>query len=91
MEINDELKEINAKNCMCYYFDDIIKFEDFHLDNILIDKKSYENILVFNISYKTLIGAKPLRIRFNKVDGFIRVYGGTRYLVLFGTEKYDFI
>ena len=91
MEINDELKEINTKNCMCYYFDDIIKFEDFHLDNILIDKKSYENILVFNISYKTLIGAKPLRIRFNKVDGFIRVYGGTRYLVLFGTEKYDFI
>ena len=91
MEINDELKEINTKNCMCYYFNDIIKFEDFHLDNILIDKKSYENILVFNISYKTLIGAKPLRIRFNKVDGFIRVYGGTRYLVLFGTEKYDFI
>ena len=91
MEINDELKEINTENCMCYYFDDIIKFEDFHLDNILIDKKSYENILVFNISYKTLIGAKPLRIRFNKVDGFIRVYGGTRYLVLFGTEKYGFI
>ena len=54
-------------------------------------KKSYENILVYDISYKTLIGAKPLRIRFDKVDGFIRVYDGTRYLVLFGGEKYDFI
>ena len=33
---------------------------------------------------------KPLRIRFNKIDGFIRIYD-TRYLVLFGSEKYDFI
>ena len=35
---NDKLKEIDIKNCMCYYFDDIIKIEDFDLDNILIDK-----------------------------------------------------
>ena len=37
--------------------------------------------------YKTLIGAKPLRIRFDKVNGFIRIYDGTRCLVLFGDEK----
>ena len=28
---------------------------------------------------------------FDKVDGFIRVYNGTRYLLLFGGEKCDFI
>ena len=33
-----ELKEINIKNHTCYYFDDIIKVEDFNLDNILIDE-----------------------------------------------------
>ena len=38
-----------------------------------------------------LIGAKPLRIRFDKVDGFIRVYDETRYLALFGPEEYDTI
>ena len=38
-----------------------------------------------------MIVAKPLRIRFDKVDGFIRVYDGTRYLVLFGGGKYGFI
>ena len=38
-----------------------------------------------------MIGAEPLCIRFNKIDGFVRVYDGTRYLVLFGVEKYDFI
>ena len=38
--------------------------------------------LITNISYKTMIDAKLLRIRFDEVDGFIRVYDGTRYLVL---------
>ena len=72
---------------MCYYFDDMIKIENFDLDNILVDEKLYKNILVYNISYKSLIDSKPLRIRFNKIDGFIRVYDGTRSLVLFGSEK----
>ena len=76
---------------MCYYFDDIVIFEYFDFDNILIDEKSYKNILIYKILYRTLIGPKSLRIRFNKIDGFIRVYDGTRYLVLFGPEKYDVI
>ena len=67
----------------------MIKIEDFDLRNILIDEKSYENILVYNIQYKRLI--KPLRITFNKIDGFIKVYDGTKYLVLFGNEKCDYI
>ena len=54
---------------------------------ILIDEKWYENILVYNISHKTLIDAKSLRIRLDIIDGFITVYHGTRYLVLFGSEK----
>ena len=29
MENNDKLKEIDIKNCTCYYFDDIIKIEGF--------------------------------------------------------------
>ena len=56
-----------------------------------MDETSYENILIYEISYKTLIGVKPLHIRFNKIHGFIRVYNGTEYLVLFGRDKYDSI
>ena len=59
------------------YFNDIIKFEDFDFDNILIDEKSYQNILLFDILYRTLAGAKPLLIRFNKIDWLIRVWNGT--------------
>ena len=57
---NNELKKFPIKNRPCYYFNDIIKLEDFDLHNILIDKKSHENILIYDISYKTLIGSKPL-------------------------------
>ena len=42
MESTNKLKEVNVKNHSCYYFDDIIKFEDFDLDDILIDEKSNE-------------------------------------------------
>ena len=35
------------------------------------------------------MGAKPLRIRFDKIDGFIKIYDGTRQLVLFSPERYD--
>ena len=65
MEKN-EFKKVGTKNRTCYYFDDIIKLELIDFDNILIDKKSHENILIYDISYKTLIESKPFRIRFDK-------------------------
>ena len=88
---NNEFKKVLIKNRTGYYFDDITKLEKFDLDNISIDKKSHENILIYDISYKTLIDTKPLRIRFDKIDGFIRIYDGTRYLAIFSSEKYDAI
>ena len=80
---NNEIKKVCVKNRMCYYFDDIIRFEDFDFDNILIDEKLCKNILINDISYKTLIDARPLHIRFEKAGGFIRVDDGTGLLVLF--------
>ena len=63
MDCNNELKTIVIKNRMCYHLGDNIKLKlklkKNNLDSILIGEKSYENILVYNISYKNLI-AKPL-------------------------------
>ena len=42
-----------------------------------MDEKSVGNILVFHILYKNLI-AKPLYIRFDKIDRFIRVFDGKK-------------
>ena len=49
MESNDELKDINIWNRTCHHFYDKTKNEDFNLDIILIDEKSYKNDLVYNI------------------------------------------
>ena len=46
--------------------------------------KIYEN------SYKALTSAKPLRFRFDKIGGFIRICGGEiRYSVLFNYGWFD--
>ena len=76
---NNKWKEIDTKIRTCYYFDDIIRIKDFDLGNIVIDGKSCKNILVYNISHKSLIFVEPLYIRFDKVNGFIRLFDGTRY------------
>ena len=90
MESKDELKEIDIRNCACYYFDDINKDRDINFSNILLYKKLYENISVYDISYKTSTGPKPLWIRFDKIDQFIRVRGGEfRHLVLFDYGLFD--
>ena len=72
-----------------------MKAVDISFDNILLDRKLYknsdENILVYNISYKPFMGKKPLVIRFDEVDGLIKIYDGTRYLVLFSPRWYDAI
>ena len=54
-----------------------------------MDEKSYENILLNKISYKSLIDSKPLRVRFDKIDRIVKIYDGSRYLVLFTAERYD--
>ena len=53
-------KKVCLKNPTCYYFDSIIRIEDFDFGNILLDEKPYEDILIYVISYKTLIGAKTI-------------------------------
>ena len=35
------------------------------------------------------MGSIPLRIRFDEIDGFIKICDGIRYLVLFSNSWYD--
>ena len=89
MESKDELNKIDIKNSTYYYFDDIIRVwgTNVYSIDILLDEKlykeKYQNILIYGISYKTSTGAKPLGIRFDKIDGFIKIHDRIRYLVLF--------
>ena len=47
---NNEFYKVRIKNRTGYYFNDVIKLEDFDFDNVLIDNKSYENVLIYYIS-----------------------------------------
>ena len=90
MENKDELKEIDIKNRACYYFDGINQYVDISFSDILLDEKLYENISVYDISYKTSTDPKPLGIRFDKIDGFLRVCGVEfSYLVLIDHQFFD--
>ena len=59
----------------------------FHLTKNYIKKD--EDIIIYDISYKTSMGAKPLHIRFNEADGFIKIHNGIRWLILLDYEWFD--
>ena len=89
MESKDELKEIDIKNRTRCYFDDIIKVQVFILV-ILLDEKLYKIISVYDISNKTTTDPKPLCIRLDKIDGFVRIRGDEfRHLVLLNNGLFD--
>ena len=50
--MSNKVKDINIKNRQYYFFSDIINIENFDPNNIKVDEKSYENILlIYYIGY----------------------------------------
>ena len=83
MESKNKLKEIDIKNCVCYYFNGLIHGKDINFCHSLLNKKLHENISVYAISYKTSKGPKLLLIRLDKIGGFIMIIDGkSTHLVL---------
>ena len=35
------------------------------------------------------MGSRPVRIRFDKIDGFIKIYDGIRYLIILDHDRLD--
>ena len=77
-------------NRTCYYFDDILGVVN-RDGGILLDEKLYkekdEKILIHDISYRTLTNAKSFRVRFVKVDEFVKTHNGC--FVLFDYWWFD--
>ena len=89
MNVND----INIKNHTYYFFDDIINIKYFDPNNVRIDEKSYNNILVYYIGYVTIkkdlkiYSVNPLYSVFDKVNGCFKEINGNKYLALVPTNK----
>ena len=50
----ENIKEINKRNRIYYFLDDMIKIKDFNPDLLKIDKKSYKNTDIYYIGYITM-------------------------------------
>ena len=44
--MSNSIKGIEVKNCMCYFFDDIISIKNLEQNNIKTDEKSHKNISI---------------------------------------------
>ena len=51
MESNDKLNKVDVKN-VCYYFNDIIKIEDFNFDHIFIKFFTSRKKKTFHVIWK---------------------------------------
>ena len=59
---------------------------DLDLHKTLLDEKSYETFLIYDVALKTSYGAKSLNIVFDKVDEYIKRYDETKYVALFHSD-----
>ena len=93
--MSNKIKNIDLRNCTCYFFNDIINIKNFDLNNIKIDENSYKDILIYYIGYVTIKIVKykkmnsvnPLYLIFIKVNGYFDEINKSKYLTLVPTNE----
>ena len=60
--MSNKVKDIDLKNRTYYFFNHRINIKNFDANNIKIDEKSYENILIYYIGYVTIKDLKYIKI-----------------------------
>ena len=89
------IKEINRKYQIYYFFDDMINIKDCDSNLLKIDKKSYNNIDISYIGYipmkdsdyAKINSANPLYLINEKVDRCVEEKNGNKCLTLVSTSK----
>ena len=89
------VKEINIKNGIYYFFDDMINIKHFDSNSLKIDKKSYKNIDIYYIGYITMKHSDYVKIKsvnslyliIDELDGCIEERTKNKDLTLASTDK----
>ena len=68
--MSNEVKDIDIKNGTYYFFNDIINKQNFNLNNIKIDEKSYKDILIYYIGYVTI----KVYVKIDSVNPFYHIF-----------------
>ena len=77
------VKGINIKNCIYYFFDDMINIKDIDLNHIGLSKR-HTKIFVFTALANSI---KPLFLNMSIVNGYTEKHNGNKYLTLVHTDK----
>ena len=84
------LKQIDIKVRTYYFYNDIIDIENFDSSLLKIDKKSYKDIVIYNIvyttikkidNYKNICSVNPLYLYVNCSSGYIEEKGVNKHLI----------
>ena len=90
------VKNIDIKNQMYYFFNDMINIKDVDSNLLKIDKKLYKNIGIYYIGYITIkknddyeniYSVNPLHLIIGKVIGHIEEKNGSKCLVFDSSDE----
>ena len=93
-----QVKVINIKNRGYYFGDNIINIKNFRSNLLKIDKKSYEGIDIYYISYimiknfsdyENIRNVNPLYLIIHSATGHFKEKYGGKYLIIDSTEEYQ--
>ena len=90
-------KELNIKDQMYYFLDDMIDIKNFHSNSLKIDKKPFKDIDVYYIGYITIKkfgdyeniqSVNPLYLIIHSSTGYFKERNGEKYLIISVIEEY---
>ena len=90
------IKQIDIKNRIYYFYNDMTDIKIFDSQLLKIDKKSYKNIGIYNIGYITIkkiddyeniYSVNPLYLIIDHASGYIEEKGVNKYLVFDSTDE----
>ena len=93
-----KVEEINIKNQIYYFCNDIINIKNFHSNLLKIDKNPYKDFDIYYIGCITIkkIGdcenihsVNPLYLITHSGTGYFKEKYGEKYLILDSTDKYE--
>ena len=84
------IKQINIKNRIYYFYNDIIDFESFDSSLLKLDKKSYKDMGSYSIGCitikkigdcKNIYSVNPLYLHITHASGYIKEENENKYLI----------
>ena len=91
--MGNKVKDINIKNRAYSFLNDFSSTENFNVNNIKIDEKSYKNLFIYYIGFVTVkndlkvFSVNPLYLICNKINGYFEEINGSKYLMLIPTNE----